>query len=67
MVTCPKCGIKGDYYTPLVTLDTDSDGDTIFKLNKVECVECQHQFLVRDVYTIKYEYGVNIVIDFDAD
>lgn len=65
MVKCPKCGIKGDYYTPLTTLDRDFDDNKMIEINRVECNECRHQFLVRDVYTIKYEYGVNI--NFDAD
>lgn len=66
MVRCPKCGIKGDYYTPLTTLDRDFDGDKMMELNRVECDECHHKFLVKDVYTIKFEYGTNIELDFDA-
>lgn len=65
MVKCPKCGIKGDYYTLLVTLDRDFDGDRMIEVNKVECEECKHQFLVRDIYKIEHEYGTNIV--FSAD
>lgn len=65
MVRCPKCGIKGDYYTSLVILDIDFDGDRMYEINKVECDECGHQFLVKDIYKMKHEYGVNI--DFSTD
>jgi DNA-directed RNA polymerase subunit RPC12/RpoP len=65
MVKCPKCGIKGDNYTIVETLDRDFDGDRMIEINKVECEECKHQFLVRDIYKIKYEYSTNIV--FSAD
>lgn len=60
MVKCPKCGIRGDYYTPLATLETNFNDDRMIKINRVECDECRHQFLVRDVYKIKYDYGTNI-------
>lgn len=65
MVRCPKCGIKGDYYTPLATLDTDFDGDEMIEINRVKCDECGHQFLVKDFYKVKYEYGVNLSFSLD--
>lgn len=65
MVRCPKCRIKGDYYTPLATLDRDFDGDKMCEINKVECDACDFQFLVKDIYKMKHEYGFNI--GFSAD
>ena len=61
MVKCPKCGIKGwENYYPIATLDRDFDGDMMIETNKVECAECKHQFLVRDIYRIEYENSTNI-------
>lgn len=65
MVKCPKCGVKGDYYTPLATLDRDFNDNIMIEVNEVECDECGHQFLVRDIYKIEYEYGTNISFEID--
>ena len=61
MVKCPKCGTK-DYYTPLATLDRDFDGDRMIELNEVKCDECNHYFVVKDVFKIKYDYSTNAII-----
>ena len=65
MIKCPKCGIVEDYYAVLTTLDRDFDGDRMIEVNRVECDECKHQFLIREIYKIEYEYSTNI--DFSAD
>jgi len=66
MVKCPKCGIKGNYnYTSLATFDRDFDDNRMIEIQKVECDECKHQFFVREIYKIEYEYSTNI--DFSMD
>ncbi len=65
MVKCPKCGIKGEYFTTLATFDRDFDDNKMIEINKVECDECKHQFFIREIYKVEYEYSTNI--SFSAD
>jgi len=61
MVKCPKCGIKGwDYYYPIATLDEDFDGDVMVQINKVECYECHHQYVVKEFYHLKFDESYNV-------
>ena len=60
MVKCPKCGIRGDYYTTIATIDRDIDGNKMIETNIVECDECKHWFTVEEVYKITLEYFYNV-------
>ncbi len=61
MVKCPKCGIKGwDNYYPIATLDRDFNGDRMIETNKVECAECHHHYIVREIYTLTFDTSDNI-------
>lgn len=61
MVKCPKCGAKGWLnYCPIVTLDTDYDGDTMIQTNEVECTGCHHQYIVKEVFELSLENSYNI-------
>ena len=61
MVKCPKCGAKGwENYYPIVTLDEDNDGDTLIQINKVECCECHHQYIIKEFYHLTFEKSYNV-------
>ena len=60
MVRCPKCGIKGDNYTIVEIIDREINGNVMIELNEVECDECHHHFVVKDVFKINYDYSTNV-------
>ena len=61
MVKCPKCGAKGwNNYYPIATLDRDFDGDMMIETNKVECMECHHQYTVKEVFKLSLENCYNV-------
>ena len=62
MVKCPKCGIKGDYYTIVEIIDKEINGNIMIELNEVKCDECNHHFVVKDVFKINYDYSTNVTI-----
>lgn len=63
MVRCPKCGIKGDYYTIIETFDREINGNIMIELSDVECDECNYHFVVKDVFRINYDYSTNVDCD----
>lgn len=61
MVKCPKCGVKGwEYYNPILTLDTDYDGDKMIQTNKVECMVCNHHYIIREIFELSFDTSYNV-------
>lgn len=61
MVRCPKCGVKGwIYYYPIATLDIDYNDEMMIQINKVECTECHHQYVIKEFFKLSLEKSYNI-------
>ena len=61
MVKCPKCEVKGwENYYPIAILDTDYDGDKMIQTNKVECMECHHHYIIREIFKVSFEKSYNV-------
>ncbi|MDY6424700.1 MAG: hypothetical protein SPL06_08080 [Bacteroidales bacterium] len=61
MVKCPKCGVKGwDYYYHIATIDRNFDGDEMIETNKVECMECHHCYIVKEIFKVSFEKSYNV-------